>query len=163
MTFSGIYMASRIIGNMSGLAARLGQLGDRAVAGGSRLIESEAKIMHQLAVSYAPVDEGNLEDAIMIDTTSKGASGLGFTARTKFASIWVDVDRAYGQTKGGKIRRIGDYAIWIHEGTYNLGEKSLAKRMAGNDVGRKYMERAFLKRRRALVEDFNELMRRLAA
>jgi hypothetical protein len=37
-----------------------------------------------------------------------------------------------------------DYAVWIHDGEYNLGIGSLAKAaQGGNAVGNKYLQRAF--------------------
>jgi hypothetical protein len=116
-------------------------------------MEDGAKDIRDLARNYAPVDMGNLENAIKIGH-EKGEKG-----RRIFV---VYVDEAMTGKNG---RSLSYYAKPMHEGTYTPSKKSESKgeslgigiNKPGSleGVGRKYLERAFLK-----MED--EIERKLA-
>jgi hypothetical protein len=92
--------------------------------------------IRDLARALAPVDEGNLEDAIQV--IEDGESFLGRTR--KIEMIGVDSSRlGEGYTKYGHR-----YDVFMHEGSYNLGQKSQDKAAAnGKMVGPKYLTRAW--------------------
>lgn len=86
----------------------------------------------QLSKKFAPVDEGNLEDA---HKTSHDSGGIRGGLRVL---VYIDKDVA---AKGGKY--VGDYAAFTHEGNYKLGDRSKEKASRlGVTVGRKYLQRA---------------------
>jgi hypothetical protein len=95
-------------------------------------LESSAIKVQELAVEYAPVDEGNLEDSIKVSNTE---SSGGDTV----VDVFVDGD--VPSSDGGKV---SDYANKIHEGRFKqLGPKSQQKAASsGKAVGPKFLERA---------------------
>lgn len=87
-------------------------------------MRSKGKKIVKTAQSYAPVDKGNLEKSIqMQELFSKGA-----------------VVFSVGDNESGVD--VSDYALYMHEGQYNLGPASLAKDGGSGKVGRKFLERA---------------------
>lgn len=103
--------------------------------------------LQALAIKMAPVDEGDLEKAILI----RGAEGGrerdegGRFIRTE-VEVYVDMDAPLEHRPG---KTVGDYAYEIHEhltpmGPLNLGPKSNMKQMSSGDVivGGGYMTRA---------------------
>jgi hypothetical protein len=114
------------------LMLKLSQTGERAIRGVSDEIKDGAKDIQDLARLQAPVDEGNLEDAIKVEFERTGIN------RRVEAFVYVDGDQ---EADDGKV--VGDYAPRMHEGTYNLGPRSKIKQSAaGVIVGRKFLERA---------------------
>lgn len=91
----------------------------------------------ELAAKFAPVDKGNLEAAIKVEEDRGGINN-----RTR---VYVGVDESVViDDRDGKT--VGDYAVIMHEGTYDLGPKSREKAARlGLKVGRKYLERAMKK------------------
>lgn len=94
-----------------------------------------AKEIADLAKKQAPVDQHNLENAIITQEDR-----LGFNNRVRI-SIFVDEGRGVAGRPGKKI---GDYARRMHEGVYKLGDKSRAKQDSNPSVrvGRKFLTRA---------------------
>lgn len=138
------------------LVTNIKQLGDRVKRGISNVMVKEGEKMHELAVSYAPVDKGNLEEAIQLESTRSGVHGR--TVVTLF------VDESFEATDS---KTVGDYLTLIHEGlapygsgAFNLGKKSKAKRDAGNDVGGKFLERAVDERANALASAVQKIVDR---
>ncbi|MGF9741581.1 hypothetical protein ABEX38_29880 [Priestia megaterium] len=90
--------------------------------------------LNRVASETAPLDKGDLE---MSGTDDVKKTGTGIQGSVGY-EVW--------NTKGKKDF---NYAIWIHEETYNLGDKSLAKAggkgLSGKSykVDRKYLERPF--------------------
>lgn len=133
------------------------QIGDRAMRGVSTVMIDEGEKIKELAKSNAPVDEGNLEEAIKMEVDRGGIHG-----RTR-VSVYIDEAMEAGNNKV-----VGDYAILMHEGlapygsgAYNLGVKSQAKAAGGGDVGGKFMERAIKEREPILMRRVYEIARRL--
>jgi HK97 gp10 family phage protein len=124
-------MAIKITG-IDNLLTNLSQVGERAVRGVSDEIKQGAEDIKDLAKLQAPIDEGNLEDAIKVDVDRSGVKG-----RIQ-AFVYVD-----GSVTTDDGKAVEDYAMQMHEGTYNLGPRSQAKDSAvGGGVGRKFLERA---------------------
>lgn len=115
------------------LLLRLRQTGERAVKGVSDEIRRGAYDIRDLAREYAPVREGNLEDALSIDVNTED-----FNGRLQ-AFIYVDINHEARRSKTGTV---GGYVMRMHEGYYNLGPKSRAKDAGRGVVGRKFLERA---------------------
>ncbi len=101
-----------------------------------RHMRNSANDIRDLAREFAPVDEGNLEEAIEV-----GEGKEGFFGRDRNVEF-VGVNPAKlgeGYTKY-KYR----YDIRMHEGSYQLGDASNKKAASnGKDVGPKYLTRAW--------------------
>tara|TARA_R110000851_G_C13102760_1_gene569251 strand:- start:33545 stop:34072 length:528 start_codon:yes stop_codon:yes gene_type:complete len=95
------------------------------------MFEGSKKIQER-AAQQAPVDLGNLERAIKIDTK---------TANQGHIEVYIDDDTHAAGRKG--FVTVGKYAERMHEAVYDLGPDSKAKQ-SGNGlvVGRKFLERA---------------------
>lgn len=119
-----------IIKNVDATLVTLRNALERSSRGAREALQNGAEEIKELAVQYAPFDEGNLESAIK---TRKSQDG-----RRNMFEVYVDED-----AEGSHDRLVGDYAFEMHEGVYNLGEKSQEKaNMSGLPVGRKFLERA---------------------
>lgn len=101
-----------------------------------RLMRDSAEDIRDLAREYAPVDEGNLEEAIEV---AEGTER--FLGRTRNVElVGVNPDKLGEGYQRYKYR----YDIAMHEGSYNLGPLSQAKAAAnGKQVGPKYLTRAW--------------------
>ena len=115
------------------LVKRLQNVAEKSTRAARHRMEDGVNDTVELAKKYAPVDKGDLESAIKVGDSEKGARG-----RKIFV---IEVDETVVNSRG---RSVGKYATPMHEGQYNLGKKSLEKANAlGVEVGRKYLERAF--------------------
>ncbi|WP_323016475.1 HK97 gp10 family phage protein [Castellaniella sp.] len=138
---------SRIIGDPAGLGIRLSQLGDRVVKHVADVLRDESENIQQLARDNAPVDKGNLEEAIKLEEDRGGIN------RRLRVTVYVDPD--FPAPEGSDIgRTVGRYMLMMHEGlapygsgAFKLGDKSQAKANAGFNVGGKFFERAYLERK----------------
>jgi hypothetical protein len=93
-------------------------------------MQEEMTKIQKAAIARAPVEHGNLEDAIKIQNVSYRRHWI----------VYVD-DSMPDDT--GKYT-VGDYAMWLHEGVYQLGPASEAKASSnGQPVGRKFLEGPF--------------------
>jgi len=92
------------------------------------------QLVHELAVMQAPVDDGNLEEAIKLEIDAANPLRASI-------SIYVDEDMSVPGRPG---KTVGDYALRMHEGDYQLGSISQLKQDSnpGVIVGRKYIQRA---------------------
>lgn len=139
------------------LTYRLLQVGERAARGMTGMMRDEAEAIVEKAKSNAPIDKGNLEQAIKLDESrSRGLSGQ--FGRTVF-TIYVD-----GNVVDNDGKPVSEYATIMHEelapygsGNYDLGKKSQSKMMEGHDVGGKYLERAVEERRYAIKEKARQI------
>jgi hypothetical protein len=122
------------ISGMAELMQRLDTILERSSEGARQALEDGAKKIQKQAQMYAPVDLHNLEKAIKID------SDRGGIRRRKRFFVYVDTNLPVPQVDG---KTVGDYAFIMHEGVYDLGEKSKEKAaLLGVAVGRKFLERA---------------------
>lgn len=115
------------------LLLNLRQIGEHAVKGVSDEIRRGAYEIRDLAREYAPVDEGNLEEALSIEINRDDING-----RLQ-AFVYIDVGHAARKSVTGDV---GGYAMRMHEGFYKLGPKSRAKDGGRRRVGRKFLQRA---------------------
>lgn len=122
-------MASRVQSSVGDLANVLQQRGGRIVKAVNDAMQLEMKAVQKKAISYAPVEHGNLERAIKL------------TSENRRRTWTVYVDESMPDDTGKYT--VGDYAMWLHESVYQLGPKSMSKESMTGYVGRKYLEKAF--------------------
>lgn len=117
-----------------------------------RSMRRSAEKVKTLAQAFAPVDEGNLEDAIVVAEDRSVSTG-----NRAVAFVGVDPSRL-----GEGYQRYGRrYDILTHEGSYTLGKRSQAKQDAsGLKVGSKYLERAVQELEEEIQEDYKATVRR---
>lgn len=121
----------------------LSQGGERAVKGVVEQMHKEALAIQKLAREYAPVDHGNLEEAIKIGTLGGGRNARGQFQRKSF-EVFLDMNAT-----GYKGEPISTYAYRMHElllpygsGGFNLRKRSLEKDAGRGIVGGRFLERA---------------------
>ena len=116
----------------SELGAALQQVGGRIVKRVNDAMQTEMKVILKNCQESAPVEHGNLEDAIKLDSENR---------RRKWI-IYVDESMP---DDTGKYT-VGDYAMLLHEGTSWTPGKLSEEKFAANGKpadGRKYLERPF--------------------
>lgn len=115
-------------------------------------LRKHSKIMTQRAKDYAPVDKGNLEQAIQDLETREGT----FNRRLEIL-IGVNPD-LLGQ---GYFVYGERYDLIMHEGGYSLGPASQEKqRRTGKQVGAKFLTRAFDDILPDLMDEMNRIFER---
>jgi len=137
--------------NPGELVRRFKNLSDVSNAETSKALRKGATEIQKLARKYAPVDRGNLEDAIKV---------MGFEKRGRaYASYHVGVDDSHPvPERPDKV--VGDYALEMHESEYELGPKSQEKaERLGVEVGPKYLERAMEDLRDPLTKYMEKVLR----
>ena len=133
----------------------LKQTGAKTVRGVSEQMRKEAEAIRDLARKFAPIDEGNLEDAIEM-AEEGGRDAMGRFTRKQYA---VFVDLLHGAN--GKV--VGDYAYLMHEhltpyGPYGLGKLSQAKQaMQPEMVGGQYLARAVQEVTRSMMQRISKV------
>lgn len=116
------------------------KLAERTVAAITNKLEEET-------VRRMPVDEGMLEKSID-RRVEKGGS-----IHDTWGIVWIPTNAP-----------ASDYALYVHELTYNLGPRSMAKQVGDLSVtvGRKYMERALTENTRPfslyIIKQFKEFI-----
>jgi hypothetical protein len=115
-------------------------LADEAPKRSLRALRRESKKLHTLARKMAPVDHGDLEQAIEIEETKVGGRGK------IEIEVFVNTDKPVSDRPG---KTVGHYAYEIHEhltpmGPMQLGDRSNQKQILNPDVivGGGFMERA---------------------
>lgn len=107
----------------------------------------KGKELQAMAIKMAPVDEGNLEEAIKLrpETAERARDEMGRFSRVE-VEVYIDLD-APVPTRPGK--KVGDYAYEIHEhltpmGSLQLGPLSQQKQETngGIAVGGGFLTRA---------------------
>lgn len=127
-------MANRLLG-IGAVMANLVNIQTRATSAAKRKMERIARDVAADARDYAPIDEGDLEGAIVVaEDKTFAATGR---SRTRY-TVGVDESRDVNRGDG----RLGIYAVEMHEGSYELGPRSREKAARGKAVGPKYLERA---------------------
>jgi hypothetical protein len=123
--------------------ALLYQTGHRVTRGVVGQMRSEAEAIQKLAKKYAPLDHGNLEDAIKVKTLGGGRDELGRFMRKSF-EVSIDMNAT-----GHLGESISKYAYEMHElllpygaGGFNLGKLSRQKDAGRGVVGGRFLERA---------------------
>jgi len=119
-----------------GVKKKLENISKRSSKGALREMRKGGKQIEELAKKMAPIDEGNLEEAI---TYEEDRSGINNRIAIK---IFVDEDKVVTAKKN-----VGDYALIVHDNldgkNYGKGEKSKEKaKREGVEVGPFFMDRA---------------------
>lgn len=144
------------IRNGAELTVRLEQIGDRARKHAIEYMREEALEVGSVAVELAPVDEGNLEQAIEVDDVGGGRDASGRFTR-KAVAVYVNPN-APGS---GGADTVDQYMRFIHDGYYNLGPKSISKAaLTGRPVGRRFLARALEHRAKEYVDGMTRVFRR---
>ena len=144
-----------VVSGIENLIVSLANMADRTSRGSREQMEQGAVDIRDLARLYAPVDKGNLEDAIKTGKELHGAWERGVNRRNIF-TVEIDEDMPFEKlNKNGTttIGKVGDYSTRMHEDwTYNLGVLSeLKAQQTGMPVGPKFLERA--------MEDLDETIK----
>lgn len=118
-------------------------------------VHAAAKEMQQRARDMAPIDYGDLKDAIRIKRHGQQGTGGRFVKGLGIYVVWIDRSRPVRDPE--KLEQgfttVGDYAWRVHEhmgwgnrpGAIKPSQKSIdAGRRAGVEAGGKFMDRAFL-------------------
>lgn len=143
------------------------QDGDRAYRATLDQMDESADQMVMLAKQNAPVDRYNLENAIgRTNAHEKGVSRKvrdPITGQYKPYKIEVYVADEIADEETGAMVNIKGYAVIMEESDrYNSSrEGNRAKRAAGGDPGRKYMERAKVEVDSHIVEKIRAKVRRV--
>jgi len=141
------------------LAVLIRQSGDHAQKHLVEHMRKEAKKMRDLARKFAPLDHGNLEEAIKVRELGGGRDSLGRFKRKSF-EVYIDMD--YPAFDG---RDVGRYAYIMHEhlapyGPYKLGKNSQAKQAGQSEmVGGLFLERAADEIGRGITQRMVEVLR----
>lgn len=124
-----------------GLGARIQQVGDKSLASALEVMREESEKIAELARSFAPIDDGDLEKAIQVVEKRDGINGR--------VAITIQIDPSARNEKGIPVEL---YAIEMHEGqsiganngthAFGLGKRSAAKDAGRGIVGGKFLERA---------------------
>ncbi len=119
------------------VTAKLYRAGDRVEKHSVDVMRRYGDNVLKLSRLNVPVEDFHVEDSIVKTETRGGPN--------RRIEIQIGVDSARLRDLSGQEY---DYSIWLHEGTYNLGELSEAKAdiSIGEDprarVGNKFIERA---------------------
>lgn len=136
------------------LTVLLRQSGEKAQRGVAAQMKREAENIRDLARKFAPIDHGNLEEAIELEEESERDEISGRFGRKAYS---VRVNPDYPAYDG---RSVGQYSYVMHEhltpyGPLKLGEHSRDKQARqAETVGGGYLERA-------VDEVTRDMMRRL--
>ena len=146
------------------ILAMMTQVGEKAERLMYQKMLKEAEIICDLARRMAPVDQGNLEDAIQVEELTGSRNANGQFARNEIA-IWVNPDQA------AHHGLVGDYAYLMHEYLdigarqmlKRLGKKSQEKQAANPDVvvGGKFMQRALDARSDSVLSEVNQVVKQV--
>jgi hypothetical protein len=142
-------MGLRVDFDIDSLIAQLDAVGKDTTKAAQNAMKAGGKDIRDLARDYAPIDDGDLEKAIVTQVDGK--------------TVFVGIDPRAVDEHG---RPVVGYATLMHEyqaigapgplpkasGLYGLGKKSVAKDGGRGIVGGKFLERAF-----------NELARKIVA
>lgn len=156
-------MASRVIGDVNGIVLRLTQAGERAVKGVSQVMQTNGDMIRDLARDYAPIDEGNLEDAIVKVTS--------YTGINRRSEVTIGVDTTMSGSGGSGSWDLATYALQMHENQnigivdnelyrFQLGARSKAKDGGRGVVGGKFLLRAYNERKEKIVDQAKNAVKR---
>lgn len=123
----------------------------------------EAFNIQELARRFAPIDHGNLEDAIEVAEVGGGRDEETGRFLRKSFEVFIDMD-----AEAFDGRTVGQYAYVMHElllpygaGGFKLGKKSREKQAGqAETVGGRFLERAAEEVSRGLMGRLIEIARR---
>lgn len=146
-------MGLRITG-LSTVIANMRRTEDKVSAESLSALRNGAEALRDLARANAPIDEGDLESAI-VTREVRSRTALGRFGAT---NIEVGVDTSLLDLES---RKGFDYSIPMHEGTYNLGPRSEAKQSGQQEtVGPKYLSRAMAELSERIQKKVEEAIKR---
>ncbi len=139
------------IEGVSELITRFDNVSKVSNAKTSKALKQSATEVQKLARKFAPLDRGNLEDAIQVIGGNKVSRA--------YAQYFVGVNESHPVPERPG-HTVGDYALEMHEGEYDLGERSQEKaRNLGVEVGPKYLERALEELEKPIIENFQAVVK----
>lgn len=128
----------------------------KVLKGSLDALRKAAKEVVALTKKMVPVDTFALDKAVSSEELRERTS-LGRFGQVTI-SVGVDMSKLDLSLHNGF-----DYAVEMHEGTYNLGPKSVIKQAGQPEqVGPKYLERALKQLRDKITKDMAEATRRAA-
>lgn len=129
----------------------------------NQMMHDKAIELRDLARDMAPIDEGNLEEAIKVDPDEDIDV---FGGRKIIYRVYIDMDMEAPHhnvngdvTKGTENKTVGDYAYYVHEyvtpsGNNQLGELSAEKQESVDvEVGGGFMTRAAEQIEQTIIHD----------
>lgn len=118
--------ASEFSSEVQKLVTRLDSLGSRAVREAREIVSDATDKLQEETIARVPIDEGFLQRSVEKKVT-------GGTVSAVTGTVYIPTNAP-----------ASDYAMYMHEGEYELGEISRQKQAKNPKihVGRKYMERA---------------------
>lgn len=144
---------------LGALITRLENVAKKAPKESQKALEEGGNKIKREAIRRAPVDEGNLENAIYGPEDDEGIKKDygGIHGRKRF---YVGVDGSHETDR--LDRSVGDYALIMHESVYELGDKSKDKQKDNPDitVGRKFLESAVEDLEAEISAEINEAFAR---
>lgn len=127
---------------------------EKVARGSLAQLKQAAEEVAKMARKMAPIDLGDLEEAIEA-VPVRTRTALGRFGATEF-KVGVNIDKLDLGRRGGF-----DYSVPMHEGVYNLGPLSSIKQAAqGEQVGPKYLERALQQLQEKITQDMQNAVRR---
>lgn len=148
-------MGLRVSG-LSKVLANMKRTEERVQKGSLEALRQAAKEVVALARKFAPIDDGDLTEAISAQEVRERTS-LGRFGQIEIR-VGVDVSKLNLEKRKGF-----DYSIPMHEGSYNLGPLSRIKQAGQSEqVGPKYLSRALQQLKGKLTKDMEEAIRRAA-
>ena len=143
-------MGLKVLFDADVVVATLEGVGKDASREAFAAMKEGAKEIRDLAREYAPVDDGDLENAIVAEAVpSKNEIYIGIDPRaTDEHGRSVE---SYG-TMLHELQTIGGGSLPAGLGLYGLGPKSQAKDAGRGIVGGKFLERAFTELARSIVK-----------
>lgn len=141
-----------IVREVNGLAMSITRKTNNSRRAVNRRIEQGMFDMQQTARDFAPIDEGNLEDAIVARKVRQGRNVY---------EVFVDRDAPGSNGALGEDKKVGSYVDFVHDGVYKLGPNSEFKnQQVGGGVGPLFMDRAFRKHGEQIVRDARDAVSR---
>lgn len=133
------------------LKANLSRQEQKTSKASLRFMRRAGREIAKAAAERAPVDTGDLESAI-VSADSKRTDARGRIT----VDVYVDQEKLNLEDHDGY-----DYSIPMHEGSYNLGPKSIAKANSSpHEVGPKFLTRAIEDNRDRLLKEAAEVVKR---
>lgn len=150
-------MGMKITFDPRAIVAKMAQVGERAEKGGAEALHKGAKEIQKRARMYSPLDHGGLEHAIEYYSDRSGIN------RRRVFYVYINPDAPELNSRGEPTgRTVERYAMYMHEGDYNLGKRSQAKAASlGVEVGPKFLERAADEVMEELNDAIAEQLRRI--
>lgn len=139
---------------LKGVLAKMARTEKKVLDHSLAALRKQAQLVVMMAKLNAPIDKGDLENAI-VAREKRERTALG-----RFGQVVIEVGVDTSLLDLG-IREGFDYSIEMHEGDYNLGPRSQIKQdhLPGVTVGYKYLERALKDSERQIRAQMEQAVR----